>query len=213
MAEKHAFYQKRKAADKRAAAVHEIWKPSNLLAPVPAVIVTSADGEGHSDLMTAAWAGTVCSDPVMVSVSVRPSRLTHDYIEKTGEFVINLTTRKLTRAADLAGVKSGRDADKWALTGLTQLRSSSVAVPGVAESPVCLECRVRNTLHLGSHDMYVAEVLAVDVDSSLLDEKGRLDLGKADLIAYSHGEYFALGEKLGRFGFSVRKPDRKRKQT
>ena len=110
-------------------------------------------------------------------------------------------------------MKSGRDADKWALTGLTQLRSSSVAVPGVAESPVCLECRVRNTLHLGSHDMYVAEVLAVDVDSSLLDEKGRLDLGKADLIAYSHGEYFALGEKLGRFGFSVRKPDRKRKQT
>ncbi len=183
----------------------EYWKPSNMLAPVPAAIITSADGEGHTDLMTAAWVGTVCSDPVMVSVSVRPSRLTHDYIEKTGEFVVNLTTRKLVYATDWVGVKSGRDLDKWEAMGLTKLESRCVSVPGVEESPVCLECVVRHKLPLGTHDMYVAEVLSTDVDSSLLDESGRLDLQRADLIAYSHGEYYALGDKLGKFGFSVRK--------
>jgi flavin reductase (DIM6/NTAB) family NADH-FMN oxidoreductase RutF len=183
----------------------EYWKPSNLLYPVPAVIVTSADGEGHTDMMTAAWAGTVCSDPVMVSVSIRPSRLTHDYIEKTGEFVINLTTRELAYATDWVGVKSGRDVDKWKEMNLTPLPSQKVSVPGIKESPVCLECVVRQKLELGTHDMYVAEVLSTDVDTSLLDEKGRLDLEKADLIAYSHGEYFTLGEKLGKFGFSVKK--------
>ena len=176
-----------------------------MLAPVPAAIITSADGAGHTDLMTAAWVGTVCSDPVMVSVSVRPSRLTHDYIEKTGEFVVNLTTRKLAFATDWVGVKSGRDMDKWEAMGLTKLKSRCVSVPGVEESPVCLECVVRQKLPLGTHDMYVAEVLSTDIDSSLLDETGRLDLRRADLIAYSHGEYFALGDKLGKFGFSVKK--------
>lgn len=183
----------------------EYWKPSNLLAPVPAAIITTADGEGNTDLMTAAWVGTVCSDPVMVSVSVRPSRLTHDYIEKTGEFVICLTTRKLAFATDWVGVRSGRDVDKWEAMGLHPLPSRFVKAPGVEESPVCLECVVRQKLALGTHDMYVAEVLSTDVDSSLLDESGRLDLQKADLIAYSHGEYFALGDKVGKFGFSVRK--------
>ena len=183
----------------------EYWKPSNMLAPVPAAIITTSVGEGHTDMMTAAWVGTVCSDPVMVSVSVRPSRLTHDYLEKTGEFVINLTTRELAFATDWVGVKSGRDCDKWAEMKLTRLLSRCIETPGIEESPVCLECVVRQKLELGSHDMYVAEVLSTDVDSSLLDENGKLDLQKADLLAYSHGEYFALGDKLGKFGFSVRK--------
>ncbi len=183
----------------------EYWKPSNLLYPVPAAIITAANKEGKTNMMTAAWVGTVCSDPVMVSVSVRPSRLTHDYIEETGEFVINLTNRKLAYATDWVGVKSGRDVDKWKEMHLTPLPSRHVKVPGIQESPVCLECVVRRKLELGSHDMYVAEVLSTDVDNTLLDKKGRLDLEKADLIAYSHGEYVTLGETLGRFGFSVKK--------
>ena len=183
----------------------EFWKPSNLLAPVPAAIITTADGAGHTDMMTAAWVGTVCSDPVMVSVSVRPSRLMHDYIEATGEFVVNLTTEELVRATDWVGVKSGRDVNKWEAMGLTPFHSQNVAAPGIEESPVCLECVVRQTLELGSHTMYVAEVLSSDIDDALLDEKGRLDMSRAHLIAYSHGEYFALGESLGKFGFSVRK--------
>lgn len=185
--------------------MREYWKPSNLLAPVPAVIITSADGEGHENMMTAAWAGTVCSDPVMVSVSIRPSRLTHAYVEETGEFVMNLTTKRLARITDWVGVKSGRDVDKWKETGLTRLSSQKVRPAGIAESPVCLECVVRQKLALGSHDLYVAEVVLVSVDGRLLDGNGRLDLQKADLIAYSHGEYYALGEKLGKFGYSVRK--------
>lgn len=183
----------------------EYWKPSNLLNPVPAVIITAADKAGHTNMMTAAWAGTICSDPVMVSVSIRPSRLTHDYIEETGEFVINLTNRRLAYATDWVGVKSGRDVDKWKEMHLTPLESRRVKAPGIAESPLCLECVVRNKLTLGTHDMYIAEVLSTDVDSTLLDDKGRLDLEKADLIAYSHGQYYTLGENLGKFGFSVRK--------
>lgn len=198
------FYENQKT-DWEENMAREYWKPSNMLAPVPAAIITTSDGEGHTDMMTAAWVGTVCSDPVMVSISVRPSRLTHDYLEKTGEFVINLTTRELAFATDWVGVKSGRDCDKWAEMKLTRLPSSCIETPGIEESPVCLECVVRQKLELGSHDMYVAEVLSTDVDSSLLDENGKLDLRKADLLAYSHGEYFALGDKLGKFGFSVRK--------
>lgn len=183
----------------------EYWRGSNLLAPMPAVIITAADKAGHTNMMTAAWAGTVCSDPVMVSVSIRPSRLTHDYIEETGEFVINLTNRQLVYATDWVGVKSGRDVDKWQEMHLTPFASRHIKAPGIAESPLCLECVVRQTLRLGTHDMYIAEVLSTDVDASLLDDKGRLDLARADLIAYSHGEYYALGDKLGKFGFSVRK--------
>ena len=183
----------------------EFWKASNLLSPVPAAIITTADGQGHTDMMTAAWVGTVCSDPVMVSVSIRPSRLTHDYIEATGEFVINMTTRELVRATDWVGVKSGRDVNKWEAMGLSPFRSQFVAAPGIEQSPLCLECRVSQKLELGSHTMYVAEVLSTDIDSGLLDAQGRLDIAKADLIAYAHGEYFALGESLGKFGFSVRK--------
>lgn len=189
----------------------QIWKPSNMLYPVPAVMVSCADEEGRPNIMTAAWAGTVCSDPVMVSVSIRPSRFSYGIIRRTGEFVINLTDRKLVRAADFCGVRSGRDVDKFACLHLTPLPSRKVRAPGIAESPVCLECRVKKVLPLGTHDMFLAEVAAVSVDERYLDAGGRLDLRKADLAAYSHGEYFALGDRLGRFGFSVRKKRRGKK--
>lgn len=184
----------------------EYWKPANLLYPIPAVLVSAVDAEGRPNVMTAAWAGTVCSDPVMVSVSIRKSRYTHELISRSGEFVISLTTERLARAADFCGVKSGRDVDKFAAMHLTPLPSSKIKTPGIAESPVCLECQVVDIQELGSHDMFVAKVVATDVDDAYLDEKGRLDLDRAALIAYSHGGYFTLGRCLGRFGYSVRKP-------
>ena len=172
----------------------EYWKPSNMLYPLPAVMVSCADEDGRANVMTAAWTGTVCSDPVMVYVSIRKERYSHDIIERTGEFVINLTTKKLVRAADYAGVRSGRNEDKFQTLHLTQAPSRLVKAPGIAESPVSLECRVEQILRLGSHDMY---------------EKGKFDLDRADLAAYSHGEYWSLGELIGTFGFSVRKPAKK----
>ena len=181
-----------------------------MLYPVPAVLVGCRDEEGRDNLMTAAWAGTVCSDPVMVSVSIRKERFSHDIIENTGEFTISLTTTGLARATDYCGVKSGRDVDKFKEMKLTRLESAQIRAPGVAESPVVLECRVKQIARLGSHDMFVAEVVNVSVDERFLDGKGRLELEKADLIAYSHGEYFALGKKIGRFGYSVRKRPKKR---
>ena len=196
---------RRQAAEEKSSTLRAYWRPANLLYPVPAVMVTSQDEEGRANIMTAAWAGTVCSDPVMVSVSIRKSRYSHDIIERTGEFVMCLTTERLVRAADWCGVKSGRDVDKFAALRLTKLPSRCVAAPGIAESPVCLECKVRQILPLGSHDMFVGEVLSTDVDPKYLDEKGRLDLERAKLAAYSHGVYYGLGEALGTFGFSVRK--------
>lgn len=179
-----------------------------MLNPVPAVMISCADEEGNANVMTAAWAGTVCSDPVMVSVSIRKERYSHAMIEKTGEFVINLTTRKLAKVTDFVGVRSGRDIDKFALEGdlkLTKEPSKIVKAPCIAESPLCLECKVRQIIPLGSHDMFIAEVVSTNVDEKLLDENGRLDLEKADLIAYAHGEYYGLGKKLGKFGYSVQK--------
>ena len=186
------------------------WRASNMLYPVPAVLVGCRDEEGRDNLMTAAWAGTICSDPVMVSVSIRKERFSHAIIENTGEFTISLTTTGLARAADYCGVRSGRDVDKFREMKLTRLESAKIRAPGVAASPVVLECRVRDIVRLGSHDMFIAEVVNVSVDDRFLDEKGRLELEKADLIAYSHGEYFALGKKIGRFGYSVRRRPKKR---
>ena len=176
-----------------------------MLYPVPAVLIGCRDKEGNNNLMTAAWAGTVCSDPVMVSVSIRKERFSHPIIEETGEFTISLTTRSLAKAADFCGVRSGRNTDKFGEMKLTPLESVRIGAPGVAQSPVVLECRVKEILRLGSHDMFVAEVVNVSVDEQYLDDSGRLELEKADLIAYSHGGYFALGEKIGKFGYSVRK--------
>ena len=186
----------------------QYWRGANLLNPVPAVMISCADENGNANVMTAAWAGTVCSDPVMVSVSIRKERYSHTMIEKSGEFVINLTTRNLAKVTDFVGVRSGRDIDKFSLEGelkLTKEPSKVVKAPCIAESPLCLECKVKQIIPLGTHDMFVAEVVSTNVDEKLLDENGRLDLQRADLIAYAHGEYYGLGKKLGKFGYSVQK--------
>ncbi|MBR6221965.1 MAG: flavin reductase family protein [Lachnospiraceae bacterium] len=183
----------------------EIWKPGNLLYPLPAVLVSVTDGEGNDNVLTVAWTGTICSDPAMVYISVRKERHSYEMIKKTGEFVINLTTEKLLEATDHCGVRSGKDEDKFEVCGLHKETAKYVKAPLIKESPLNLECEVTEIKELGSHDMFMANVLAVDVSPELLDEKGTLRLDKANLIAYSHGRYYSLGEELGTFGYSVRK--------
>ena len=184
----------------------EYWKPGNMLYPVPAVMVSCGREGEKPNIITVAWAGTICSDPAMVSISVRKERYSHDIIKETGEFVINLVNKRLVRATDYCGVKSGRDVDKFAACGLHSAPGSVLTdCPILEESPVNLECKVTQVIPLGSHDLFLAEVAACDVDESLLDENGKLCLEKAKLIVYSHGEYLALGKKLGTFGYSVRK--------
>lgn len=182
------------------------WKPGTVLYPLPAVLVSCGATPEEYNMLTVAWTGTVASDPPMCYISVRPERHSYAIIRRTGEFVINLTTRSMARAADWCGVRSGRDYDKFRETGLTPVPSDLVAAPLVAESPVCIECRVRQVIPLGSHDMFLADVVGVKADEAWIDPAtGRFSLEKADPIVYSHGEYFALGEALGHFGWSVRK--------
>ena len=183
----------------------QLWKPGNMLYPLPVVMVSVADREGRNNIITIAWAGTICSNPPMVSISVRPERYSYDIIKETGEFVINLTTKDLTYATDYCGVKSGRDVDKFKEMGLTALPGKEVKAPLIAESPVNIECKVTQVIALGSHDMFLAEVVAVHVDEKYMDEKGKFHLDKAEPIAYSHGDYLATGELLGTFGYSVKK--------
>ena len=182
-----------------------LWKPGNMVYPVPAVMVTAADREGKSNIITIAWTGTVCTNPPMAYISVRPERYSYGMLKETGEFVINLTTEKLVRATDYCGVKSGRDTDKWKETGLTPIPAQEVNVPLIKESPVNIECRVSEIRELGSHNMFLARVVAVDVDEAYLNEQGRFELQKAAPIVYSHGEYYGLSSLLGTFGYSVRK--------
>ena len=192
-----------------------------MLYPVPAVMVSckakssgSNNNSGiqgkdtninRANIITLAWAGTVCSDPVMLSVSIRPERYSHDIIEKSGEFVVNLVTEDLTRACDWCGVRSGKDYDKFKEMKLTEYVSDFMETPAIAESPVNIYCKVKDILRLGSHDMFLAEVVGVTVDETYMDENGKFDLEACKLMAYSHGEYFALGKKLGKFGYSVKK--------
>lgn len=183
----------------------EIWRPGNMLYPTPAVMVSCKREGEKPNIITVAWAGTICSDPAMLSISVRKERHSYDILKETGEFVVNLTSKKLTRAADWCGVRSGREYDKFKEMNLTPLESQKISAPGIAESPVNIECKVKQSIDLGSHTIFIAEVMCVTVDDKLLDDKGRLDLGKAKLVAYSHGEYFMLGEKVGKFGYSVAK--------
>ena len=191
----------------------ELWKPGNMLYPIPAVMVSCQRKGEKPNIITVAWAGNVCSSPAMLSISVRKERYSYDILKETGEFVVNLTNRKLAAATDWCGVRSGKDYDKFKEMHLTPQESRFVSAPGIAESPVNIECKVKNILELGSHDMFVAEVLGVTVDEKLLDNKGKFDLRAADLISYSHGEYFALGEKIGKFGYSVvKKKTSKRKK-
>lgn len=183
-----------------------------MLYPLPAVMVSVADRDGRPNIFTVAWTGTVCSNPPMVSISVRPERHSYHCIEETGEFVINLTTKKLAYAADFCGVKSGRDVDKFREMHLTPISAREVKAPLIAESPVCLECRVKQTITLGSHTMFVADVVSVSIDEAYLDSENRFHLDRAEPIVYSHGTYFGLGDAIGKFGYSVakRKNDKKR---
>ncbi len=184
----------------------QVWKPGNMLYPLPAVMVSTADRAGNSNILTIAWTGTVCTNPAMVYISVRPERYSYHMIKESGEFVINLTTEKLANAADYCGVRSGRQVDKWKECGLTAEKASSLEyAPVIRESPVNIECRVKEVQELGSHHMFLAEVTAVRADEAYLDGNGKFDLNQTGLMAYSHGEYLGLGKKLGTFGFSVKK--------
>ena len=183
----------------------ELWKPGNMLYPLPVVMVSMADKDGKSNIITIAWAGTVCTNPPMVSISVRRERYSYPIIQETGEFVINLTTKELTFATDYCGVKSGRDVDKFKEMKLTPVAGDKVKAPLIAESPVNLECKVTQVIPLGSHDMFLAEVVAVHADSKYMDEKGKFHLEQAEPIVYSHGSYLETGKTLGTFGYSVRK--------
>ena len=183
----------------------QTWKAGNMLYPLPAVMVSVTDGKGQDDIITVAWTGTICTNPPMVYISVRPSRFSHHMLMETGEFVINLTTEKLTRATDYCGVRSGRDVDKFKETGLTREKAEFVKAPMIKESPVSIECRVTEVKKLGSHDMFLAEILAVHADEGYMDENNRFDLNRARPMVYSHGEYLGIGKKLGTFGYSVKK--------
>ena len=187
----------------------EFWKPGNMLYPVPAVMVSCKSGNEKANIITVAWAGTICSDPAMVSISVRPDRYSHHIILESREFVINLVTEKLTRACDWCGVRSGRDYDKFKEMNLHEYYSDLMETPAIEESPVNIWCRVTKIEELGSHDMFIAKVVGVSVDDAYMDDKGRFALEKTGLITYSHGEYYGLGKKLGKFGYSVKKRDRK----
>ncbi len=183
----------------------QLWKPGNMLYPLPAVMVSCKRKGEKPNIITLAWVGTICSDPAMVSISVRPERYSHEIITESGEFVINLVTEELVHACDFCGVKSGRDVDKFAKMHLHPYDSGLMETPAIKESPVNLYCKVTKTEALGSHDMFLATVTGVTVDDAYMNENGKFDLSATNLIAYSHGEYFALGQKLGKFGYSVQK--------
>lgn len=188
------------------------WKPGNMLYPLPVVMVSAADKEGRDDIITVAWDGTVCTNPPMVSISIRPERYSYHMIRETGEFVINLTTEELAFATDYCGVKSGRDVDKFKETGLTREKAEKVKAPMIAEAPVSIECKVKEIWELGSHHMFIAQVAAVHADEKYMDEKNRFDLNRARPIVYSHGEYLGTGKKLGTFGYSVKKAKKQGKK-
>ncbi len=181
------------------------WKPGNMLYPVPAVMVSCQRPGEKANIVTIAWAGTICSDPAMVSISVRPERYSYDIIKETGEFTINLVTEDLTFATDYCGVKSGRDVDKFNDMKLHECKGVNVSCPGIEESPVNIECKVKQIIPLGSHDMFIAEVVGVQISEKYMDSTGKFNLNSTGLVAYSHGEYFELGKKIGKFGYSVRK--------
>lgn len=202
---KQAVKKKKINSDKKNKVDKISWKAGNMLYPLPAVMVSLTDKTGNSNIITLAWAGTICTNPPMLSVSIRPERYSYDIIKETGEFVVNLTTKELTYATDYCGVKSGRDVDKFKEMKLTKLDSEKIKAVAIAESPVNIECKVREVMELGSHSLFIADVVNVRVDGRLLDEKGRFNLAKSELIAYSHGRYYELGKELGSFGYSVRK--------
>lgn len=187
------------------------WKPGTMVYPVPAVLVTCGDSEENYNIITIAWTGTICSDPAMTYISVRPERYSYEIISRTREFVINLTTESLVRATDYCGVKSGRDVNKFKEMNLTPEKASKVKAPMIKESPVNIECKITKILKLGTHDMFIAKVLAVNVDESYIDAKNKFHLDWAKPICYSHGQYYSLKKSLGTFGFSVAKKKKRKK--
>lgn len=185
------------------------FKPGNMLYPLPAVLVSCAKENVAPNLLTVAWTGTVCTNPPMVSISVRPERYSYHLIKDSGEFVINLTTKKLAYATDYCGVRSGRDVNKWKECHLTPIPADTVSCPLIAEAPVNIECHVEEIKELGSHHLFLARVTAVHADEKYMDEKNTFHLNDSDLLAYSHGTYFTLGKPLGTFGYSVRKKNKR----
>lgn len=188
----------------------QVWKPGNMVYPLPVVMVSCEDENGVSNIITVAWTGTICTNPAMVYISVRKERYSYDIIKRSKQFVINLTTKKLAKATDFCGVRSGRDVDKFKEMKLTKEPASIVSVPMIKESPVNIECQLERIIELGSHDMFIAKVVAVNVDDSYMNEKGKLELAKSNPIVYSHGEYYGLGDLLGTFGYSVKKTKKKK---
>lgn len=187
------------------------FKPGNMLYPLPAVLISCAAPDKEPNLFTVAWAGTICTNPPMVSISVRPERHSYQLIKESGEFVINLTTKELVYATDYCGVRSGRDVNKWKHCHLTPIPADTVSCPLVEEAPVNIECQVVEVKELGSHHMFIAKVTSVHVDEKYMDEKNTFHLNDSNLLAYSHGTYFTLGKSLGTFGYSVRKKKSKKK--
>ena len=183
----------------------QYWKGGNMLYPVPAVMVSCGESLDNANIITVAWTGTICTNPPMLYISIRPERHSYELIKRNGEFVVNLTTKNLVYSTDYCGVKSGRDVNKFTHLKLTPYESKHVKAPSIYESPVNIECKVNKILELGSHHMFIADVVGVTIEDKYLDEKNRFCLDKADLIAYSHGNYFDLGSNLGKFGYSIKK--------
>lgn len=190
----------------------QIWKPGNMLYPLPVVMVSCQRPGEKPNIITVAWAGTVCTNPAMLSISVRPERYSYSILKETKEFVVNLVTKELTYACDYCGVRSGREVDKFQELKLTALPSQKVAAPSIAESPVNLECQVEQIQQLGSHHMFLARIVSISAQEEYMDESGRFHLNDSGLVTYSHGEYFTLGERVGSFGYSVKKEKKKGRQ-
>ena len=188
----------------------QVWKAGNMVYPLPAVMVSTADKSGKSNILTIAWTGTICTNPAMVYISVRPERYSYHMLKESGEFVINLTTEQLAKATDYCGVRSGKDVDKWKEAHLTPAKAEKLRyAPVIEECPVNIECKVTEVKELGSHHMFLADVLAVHADPQYMDEKKKFHLNDAKPLVYSHGEYLGIGKKLGTFGYSVKKKKKK----
>lgn len=191
----------------------QTWKPGNMVYPLPAVMVSAGNEQGETNILTIAWTGTICTNPAMLYISVRPERYSYQMIKESGEFVVNLTTEKLAKATDYCGVRSGRDVDKWKEMHLTRGEANALSyAPIIEECPVNIECKVEEIKELGSHHMFIAKVVSVRVDEEALDEKGKFCTNETGLLAYSHGEYMGLGKKIGTFGYSVKKKTKKKRK-
>ena len=190
----------------------QYWKPGNMLYPLPVVMVSCKRKDERPNIITVAWAGTICTNPAMLSISVKPERYSYDIIKESGEFVVNLVTKDMAYETDFCGDKSGKDIDKFKELGLKEAESKIVKVPGIDKSPVNIECKVVEVKELGSHSMFIAKVVSVNVNEALIDETGRFNLNQADLLTYSHGEYYSLGKKVGTFGYSVKRKKNKKRR-